>query len=41
MASKEVTTPENKLAEMTINENLEKKFLNNLELKLSWFLVIL
>ena len=35
MASKEVTTPENKLAEMTINENLEKKFLHNLELKLS------
>ena len=35
MASKEVTTLENKLAEMTINENLEKKFLNNLELKLS------
>ena len=36
MASKEeVTTPENKLAEMTINENLEKKFLHNLELQLN------
>ena len=35
MASKEVTTPENKLAEMTINENLKKNFLHNLELKLS------
>ena len=35
MASKEVTTTESKLAEMTINENLEKKFLHDLELKLS------
>ena len=35
MASKEAATPENKLAEMVINENLEKKFLHNLELKLS------
>ena len=35
MASKEVATPENKLSEMVINENLEKKFLHNLELKLS------
>ena len=35
MVSKEVTTPENKLTEMAINENLEKKFLHDLELKLS------
>ena len=34
IASKEVTTTENKLAEMTINENLEKNFLHDLELKL-------
>ena len=35
MVSKEVTTPENKLTEMAINENLEKRFLHDLELKLS------
>ena len=35
MASKEVITHENKLSEMTINGNLEKKFLHDLELKLS------
>ena len=35
MASKEVITPENKLAEITINENHEKTFLHDLELKLS------
>ena len=38
MASKEVTTTENKLAEMTINENLEKIFLHDLELKLIFLL---
>ena len=35
MAIKEVITPESKLAEMTINENLEKKFLPDLKSKLS------
>ena len=35
MASKEVTTTENNWQRMTINENHEKKFLNDLELKLS------
>ena len=32
MASKEVITPENKLADITINENHGKTFLHDLEL---------
>ena len=35
MASKEVITPENKLADITVNENHGKTFLHDLELKLS------
>ena len=35
MASKKLATTENKLAVMKINENLEKRFLHDLDLKFS------